>query len=185
MRIAVISDTHIPSRADAIPEWVIEEVERSDHTIHAGDFDSPDAYERVVEIAPELTAVIGNMDPRNIDVPEVATLDVRETSAPSPAARQNAERSEDTAGVRFVVVHGTGDLATYDERVAGIVDEHAAEEGTTVGISGHTHQRRDEVIDGYRLLNPGSATGADPASEVSMLVVEVSDGKIDVTPVTD
>ena len=163
MRIAVISDTHIPSRADAIPDWVVEEVERSDHVVHAGDFDSPDAYERVVDIAPELTAVVGNMDPP-LDVPEVATLD--------------------TAGVRFVVVHGTGELATYDERVAGIVDEHAADEGLTVGVVGHTHQRRDEEVGGYRLLNPGSATGADPASEVSMLVVEVADGKIDVTPMT-
>lgn len=157
MRIAVISDTHVPSRADAIPGWVVEEVEASDHTVHAGDFDSPDAYEHVVDVAPELTAVVGNMDPRNLGLPEIATLDIE--------------------GVRFVVVHGTGDLATYDERVAGVVDEHAAE-GATVGISGHTHQRRDEVIEGYRLLNPGSATGAAPASEVSMLVVEVLDGEI-------
>ena len=163
MRIAVISDTHIPSRAETIPDWVVEEVERSDHVVHAGDFDSSDAYERVVDISPELTAVVGNMDP-SLDVPEVATLDSR--------------------GVRFVVVHGTGDIATYDERVAGIVDEHAAEEGLTVGISGHTHQRRDEEVGGYRVLNPGSATGAAPASEVSMLVVEVSDGNIDVTPMT-
>ncbi|WP_255197955.1 metallophosphoesterase family protein [Halorarius litoreus] len=163
MRIAVISDTHIPSRADAIPRWVVEEVEASDHTIHAGDFDSPDAYDTVVDIAPELTAVIGNIDPASIDLPEVATLDVE--------------------GVRFVVTHGTGDLAGYDERVAGIVDEHAGD-GRTIGVSGHTHQRRDEEIGGYRLLNPGSATGADPAPEVSMFVVDVSDGEVDVTALT-
>lgn len=161
MRIAVVSDTHVPSRADSIPDWVREEMEASDHVIHAGDFDSPAAYEDVVAASPALTAVRGNLDPAGVNVPEVATLDVD--------------------GVRFVVTHGTGDLAGYDDRVAETVDEHATTDGrTTIGISGHTHQRRDEEIGGYRLLNPGSATGAQPATEVSMFVVAVSDGEVDV-----
>lgn len=161
MRIAVIADTHIPARADAIPEWVVEEVQASDHVVHAGDFDSPEAYETVVDLAPDLTAVAGNMDPGSIDVPEVATLDAE--------------------GVRFVVTHGTGDIDSYDERVAGVVDDEATTDRRTVGISGHTHQRRDEEIGGYRLLNPGSATGADPAAETSMFVVEVDGRNVEVT----
>lgn len=160
MRIAVLSDTHVPARAPEIPDWVLEELSAADHVIHAGDYDSPEAYETVVEHAPELTAVAGNMDPRNIDVPEVATLDA--------------------GGVRFVVVHGTGPLETYRERVAGIVAEEAAADRPTVGVAGHTHERMDETVDGHRLLNPGSATGADPASEVSMLVGEVDDGAVSV-----
>ncbi|WP_255151957.1 metallophosphoesterase family protein [Halorarius halobius] len=162
MRIAVISDTHVPSRAASIPEWVREEMAASDHVIHAGDFDSPAAYESVVDASPALTAVAGNMDPASIDVPEVATLDA--------------------GGVRFVVVHGTGDLDGYDDRVVAAVDDHAVDDRPTVGISGHTHQRRDVEMGGYRLLNPGSATGADPAPETSMLVVEVADGEIAVEP---
>lgn len=160
MRIAVLSDTHVPSRAPEVPDWVLEEVSGSDHVIHAGDYDSHEAYEVVAERAAGLTAVVGNMDPRNIDVPEVATVEA--------------------GGVRFVVVHGTGPLESYRERVAGIVGEEADDEGPTVGVSGHTHQRMDETVDGHRLLNPGSATGAEPASEASMLVVNADNGELDV-----
>ena len=152
MRLAVISDTHIPSRASEVPEWVVEEVQRADHTIHAGDFDSRDAYDHVVEVADGPTVVRGNMDPA-LDIPDVATVEAGD--------------------VTFVVTHGTGPIENYRERVADTVARHD-DGGETVGISGHTHQVMDEVVDGYRLLNPGSATGADPASRTTMMVVEVS-----------
>lgn len=161
MRLLVMGDTHVPSRESGIPEWVIEEMQRADHVIHTGDFDSADALATVREYAPELTAVIGNIDPASLDLPEVATVDA--------------------AGVRFVVTHGTGDLDTYDERVAHITDERAADDRPTIGVSGHTHQRRDERHGGYRLLNPGSATGASPAPDASVLVVEAAGGSVDVT----
>ena len=158
MRVAIISDTHIPSRADEIPAWVREKVQQADHTIHAGDFDSRDAFETVQELADDPTVVRGNMDP-SLGLPEVETVDL--------------------AGVRFVVTHGTGSLDDYRERVAGIVADHA--ENPTIGVCGHTHQLMDETVNGIRLLNPGSATGADPASTVSMMSAEVTDGEIDVT----
>ncbi|WP_332897878.1 metallophosphoesterase family protein [Haladaptatus sp. CMSO5] len=159
-RVALIADTHIPSRKETIPEWVVAEIKSAEYTIHAGDFDSVDAFERVKEIAGEsFTACLGNMDADDLDLPEVATLDVGE--------------------VRFVVTHGTGDLDTYKERVAGIVADHAA--GTTIGVSGHTHQVLDEVVDGVRLLNPGSATGAAPALTTTMLVVDVDGDAISVS----
>ena len=159
-RLAIIADTHIPSRADEIPEWIREEVAGADHTIHAGDFDSADTLDDVRDLAgDELTAVTGNMDP-HFNLPSVATVEV--------------------GGTEFVVTHGTGDLDGYEERVVGIVREEAGD-GPTVGVSGHTHQVLDTEIDGVRLLNPGSATGADPASTTSMMVAEVEDGDIDVT----
>jgi hypothetical protein len=161
-RIAVVSDTHIPSRASEIPAWVREEVDRADVVVHAGDFDSPAAYESFRDLAPDAVCVTGNMDPDSLELPVVETLEA--------------------GGVRFVITHGTGDLATYDERVAGVVAERAAPDRPTVGISGHTHQRVDHEVDGYRLLNPGSATGADPATETSMLVVEAADGAVAVEP---
>jgi len=160
MRVAVISDTHIPSRASELPEWVVEEVETADHVVHAGDFDSPDAYERVRELAPELTAVTGNMDPQNLGLGAVETVEL--------------------GGVQFVVTHGTGPLEGYRNRVANTVAEHAAADLPTVGVSGHTHQVMDRELDGYRVLNPGSATGAAPSSTTSMMVVRVADGDLDV-----
>lgn len=165
MRVAIIADTHIPSRADAVPGWIREEVERADRTIHAGDFDSERAYDEIAAMASELTAVEGNMDPFSLDLPQIETLDVE--------------------GVRFVVTHGTGELDSYEDRVAGIVADHAAAERTTVGVSGHTHQRMDRARDGYRLLNPGSATGASPAPDTSMMVAEVDGTSVDVETKVD
>ncbi|WP_338727057.1 metallophosphoesterase family protein [Haladaptatus sp. DJG-WS-42] len=159
-RVALISDTHIPSRKETIPEWVVEEIEAADYTIHAGDFDSVDAFERVGEIAGEtLTACLGNTDPGDLELPAVATLDV--------------------ADIRFVVTHGQGDPETYKQRVAAIATEHGA--GTTIGVSGHTHRVHDEVVDGVRLLNPGSATGAAPALTATMLVVSIDGDAVSVS----
>lgn len=158
MRVAILSDTHIPSRARTLPEWVGEEIEQADHTIHAGDFDSPDAFETITELAEPLSAVEGNMD-RRLDLPAVETVDI--------------------GGVRFVVTHGTGSIEEYETRVATTVTEHA--DGPTVGVCGHTHELMDTTVEGVRLLNPGSATGASPASVTSMLVTDVDNGELDVT----
>ncbi|WP_049903375.1 metallophosphoesterase family protein [Halococcus agarilyticus] len=159
VRIAIIADTHIPSRAEAIPEWIREEVERADHTIHAGDFDAAETLDEVRALAGgELTAVTGNMDPQ-FDLPSVTTVE--------------------RGGWEFVVTHGTGDIDGYEERVAGVVRETAGD-GPAVGVAGHTHQVLDTEVDGVRLLNPGSATGAEPAGTATMMVAEVDDGDIDV-----
>lgn len=157
-RIAVVSDMHVPSRAAAIPDPVRDRIERADHTIHAGDFDSRATYETVLDLTDgDLTAVRGNTDPA-LDLPLVATVAFD--------------------GVTFVVTHGTGDKRHYDERVAGIVrDNHDG----AIGIAGHTHEVRDEVVDGVRLLNPGSATGAAPATKPTMMTVVTEDGEAAVT----
>ena len=141
--LAVVSDTHVPGREAEIPEWVLERVERADHVIHAGDFDAPETVAEIRDHAAELTAVAGNIDPPTVDLPDVATVLVED--------------------VAFVVVHGTGRHDSWPERVAGIVAEEADSE-PVVGIAGHTHTPTDVVVDGVRLLNPGSATGARPAS---------------------
>jgi len=159
--VAIVSDTHVPSRASAVPEWVREAVASADRVIHAGDFDSRDAYEEFRDIAgEELVAVQGNMDPRRIGIPETAGLTVE--------------------GVEFVVTHGDGHTGSYRDRVLETVRREADDPDSAVGVSGHTHELFDEVVDGTRLLNPGSATGAAPASSASMLVAEVADGELSV-----
>ena len=158
--LALISDTHVPSRADEIPEWVRERVRAADHTLHAGDFDSPDALSEVRELADgNLTAVRGNVDAPDLDLPSTATAEFE--------------------GATFVVTHGTGGPRGYEARVAGVVREEAG--SGAVGVSGHTHEVLDAEADGIRLLNPGSATGARPATAATMMTAEVDDGDVDVT----
>jgi len=161
-QVALISDTHVPSRADAIPAWVRRRVGGADHVVHAGDFDSSAAYATVLELADgALTAVRGNTDPGSVDLPLVDALTVE--------------------GVTFVVTHGHGNRAQYEARVASIVQEHADGAEPVVGVSGHTHEVLDETVDGVHLLNPGSATGAMPAPQPTMMTVAVEDGDYEVT----
>lgn len=160
-RVAVVSDTHVPSRAPEIPDFVANEMEDSDAVVHAGDFDSREAYEATWDLNDDLVAVRGNMDPDGLDLPKTETVWVED--------------------VQFVVVHGTGSLDTYDERVAATVREER-DDPDAVGISGHTHELRDETVEGVRLLNPGSATGVAPAETASLLLVDVDGDDVDVTP---
>ena len=159
MHVALISDTHIPSRAQRIPDAFREKIRQADHVVHAGDFDSKGALADVQDLAPALTAVHGNMDP-SIGLPSVATLEL--------------------GGVEFVVTHGTGGKRGYEARVATAVREHAETEDA-IGIAGHTHEVLDDTYEGIRLLNPGSVTGAAPATRATMLTAEVADGDLDVT----
>lgn len=157
--VAIVGDTHVPSRAEAIPGWVRERLGRAEHAIHVGDFDAAETLATVEDLTGDLTTVEGNMDPAGLELPGVATLDVE--------------------GVRFVVTHGTGPPANWADRVAATAREHAGD-GTTVGVAGHTHQVVDCEHDGVRLLNPGSATGAAPATETSMLTATVGGGRLSV-----
>ena len=158
MNVAVLSDTHIPSRAQRIPDPFRERIRAADHVVHAGDFDSKGALADVQDLAPELTAVSGNMDPR-VGLPGVASVDL--------------------GGVTFVVTHGTGRPRGWADRVAGTVREESDE--PRVGVAGHTHELVDTDHRGVRLLNPGSATGAPPADRTTMLTVEAGGGDLDVT----
>lgn len=159
MEVAILGDSHVPTREPDVPDWVREEVAAADHTIFTGDFDTEAAYDVLSEAAgDEFTAVRGNMDPAGLDLPEVATVDL--------------------GGVRFVVTHGTGPPASWESRVADAVDVHGGADA--VGIAGHTHQLVDTTAGGHRILNPGSVTGADPASRATMLLAHVHDGDLSV-----
>ncbi|NUB89872.1 metallophosphoesterase family protein [Haloterrigena sp. SYSU A558-1] len=160
-RVAIVSDTHVPTRERSIPDWVVDEIERADHAIHAGDFDSNEAYERLVDLAggpANLTAVRGNTDPATIDVPTTATLAVD--------------------GVTFVVTHGTGSPRGWHERVVETARSERDGDQDPVAVAGHTHEVVDTTVDGVRVLNPGSATGASPADRATMLVATVEDGSL-------
>jgi len=159
-QVVVVSDTHIPSRADELPDFVANELEDADLVVHAGDFDSEAAYDEIRDIADDLVAVRGNMDPRSLGLPKTETLWVED--------------------VQFVVVHGTGPLDGY-ERVRETVREER-DDPNAVGISGHTHRLRDWTTDDVRMLNPGSATGADPPKNRRCFSSRSREDAIDVTP---
>ena len=158
MRLAILSDTHVPSRAEFIPEWVEDNVRDADLVIHAGDYDAPETLEHLRDISNEFVGVCGNIDPPSIDLPfvEVAEAD----------------------GVTFVVTHGTGTRTGYSARVADLVRDAAGEEA--IGIAGHIHEVVDEISEGVRILNPGTATAANDGDEATMMVGTVEDGDLSI-----
>jgi putative phosphoesterase len=156
--VALVSDTHIPTRAGELPDSFAGLIGDADHTIHAGDFVGEDAFRRITDLAGgALTAVEGNMD-RGLDLPTVTTVTV--------------------GGVTFVVTHGTGSPVGYEGRVARAVREHA--DSDAIGVAGHSHDVLDTVHEGIRILNPGSVTGASPAEATTMMTAAVDGGEVDV-----
>lgn len=128
-------------------------------------------------MAADLTAVYGNADPTDVDLPAVASFT--------------------TGDVRFVVAHGVvnvveravssseGVVFDRDDWLDAVVDTARARadaDDTVVGVAGHTHEVENERHDGVHVLNPGSATGVGPADGVAtMMTVVVVDGAIEVT----
>lgn len=158
MRVAICSDTHVPAREPAIPEWVEAELADADHVVHAGDFEGPETLERVRDLAGgDLTAVRGNVDKTGVDLPQIVAANL--------------------AGLTFVVTHGDR-LRRYRRDLAELAREWGGPDA--VAVAGHTHEPLDEVVEGTRLLNPGSATG-NRAAATTVMRATVDDGRLDVT----
>jgi putative phosphoesterase len=179
VQLAIISDTHIPAREEEIPESFRDRIAEADHVVHAGDFETPEVLADVRSLAGDLTAVQGNVDPKEVTLPSVDSITVE--------------------GVTFVVTHGTlnpveravhrtdGMVMSREDWLNAIADTARARtrawanDDPVVGIGGHSHEVEDEVHEGIRVLNPGSATGADPTEAATMMTAEVADGDVDVT----
>lgn len=151
--IGVISDTHIPARAKAIPLEVFKVFESASYIIHAGDFVQLSVAEELERIAP-VVGVHGNMDPSSVRemYPEINSLEV--------------------LGWRIGVVHD-GILLLRGSRLKALAER----EGFDVLIFGHSHRGSVREDGGVLYVNPGSPT--QPLfSKASVAVLKVSKGKI-------
>ncbi|WP_068272318.1 metallophosphoesterase family protein [Aldersonia kunmingensis] len=153
MRLLIISDTHVPKRARDLPTPVWDEVDRADVVIHAGDWMNVDLVNALESRARLLLACWGNNDGADIRarLPERAdaTLD----------------------GVRFTVVHETGNSSGRERRMS------AAFPDTDVLVFGHSHIPWDTTSEtGLRLLNPGSPTDRRRQPSCTYMTAVVADG---------
>jgi hypothetical protein len=135
MRVAIVSDTHLPgplNTLDSLGPEVNAFFKGVDIVLHAGDVTSPLVLEWLEQFAPIVVAT-GNND--NFDHPCM-----------KPVQRIDLE------GWRIGMVHS---LVREDRPIA---DMERAHFGTKVDvlIGGHTHLERLECRDGAVLLNPGS-----------------------------
>lgn len=135
VRLLLLADTHLPTRAKALPAEVWRAVDDADLVVHAGDWVDEATLDALEQRSAALLAVWGNNDPAPLRarIPEVAHADV--------------------AGMRVSVVHETGAAAGREARMDAVFP------GTDLLVFGHSHIPWDTVSPaGMRLLNPGSPT---------------------------
>jgi uncharacterized protein len=159
VRIAVISDTHLPRFGRALPRALIEGVVEAscDLVLHAGDWTAEWAPALVEAIAP-LEAVAGNND------------------GPELVERFGRRRIVRVGSVRIGLVHGDlGIGRSTPERAAGAFKPGEVE----VACFGHSHiplVRR--LRDGRLLVNPGSPTDRRRQPRFSWALLTVDGGEV-------
>ncbi|MFD6030449.1 metallophosphoesterase family protein [Cellulosimicrobium funkei] len=154
-RLLLLSDTHVPVRARALPDQVWRAVDDADVVVHAGDWVSADLLDALEARAARLVGVAGNNDGPDLHarLPEVARTTVE--------------------GLRLAVVHETGGKDGRERRA------DAAFPDVDVLVFGHSHIPWDTTSPGgLRLLNPGSPTDRRRQPVGTFLTAVVDDGAL-------
>ncbi|GLY56770.1 MAG: metallophosphoesterase family protein [Cellulosimicrobium funkei] len=154
-RLLLLSDTHVPVRARALPDQVWRAVDDADVVVHAGDWVSVDLLDALEARAARLVGVAGNNDGPDLHarLPEVARATVE--------------------GLRLAVVHETGGKDGRERRA------DAAFPDVDVLVFGHSHIPWDTTSPGgLRLLNPGSPTDRRRQPVGTFLTAVVDDGAL-------
>jgi len=137
--IAIVSDSHIPTRAEKIPEQFREKMKEAELIIHAGDFAEKPVYNSIDEYG-ELIAVKGNCD--FFDLPNSETF----------------QRNQ----VKFGVYHGTGITPRGNHKTLQKIAVQDLE--TEILITGHTHHEEITELENCTIINPGTCTGVGGGS---------------------
>ncbi|MEU9664701.1 metallophosphoesterase [Streptomyces bobili] len=135
MRLLLMSDTHLPKRAKALPVPMLDALPGADVVVHAGDWVDTDTLDLLESRSRRLIGVYGNND------------------GPELRARLPETAYADLGGLRLGVVHETGPAQGREARCAARFPD------LDVLVFGHSHIPWDTTAPGgLRLLNPGSPT---------------------------
>jgi uncharacterized protein len=154
MRIAVISDTHMPRGARVLPAGCRERLRAADLILHGGDFTGQEFLAALLAIGPPVEGVYGNMDDQALK------------------AALPKERIVEAGGARIGMVHIPGPRAGREKRLL------ARFPGCDAVIYGHTHVPQVERHESVWILNPGSPTERRSSPERTMLELVVEGGKL-------
>ncbi len=154
MRLAIISDTHMPRGARAISDACLEHCRAADAILHAGDLIDVPVIELLRALGPPLHAISGNVDTEAVRRLVPARLQL------------------ELGGARIGMVHIPGPAAGRFERM------RAAFPRCDAVIFGHTHMPEHEERDGFAIFNPGSPTERRRAPSRTMGRATIEDGRI-------
>jgi putative phosphoesterase len=136
VRLAIISDTHLPRGRRALPGACLEHLRAADAILHAGDFVALSVLEEIEAIGPPVHAVHGNVD------------------EPAVVMRLPPARLVEAEGARIAMLHDAGAAAGRLERMRRRFPDADAV------VFGHSHiPLHEQDFDGaFQILNPGSPT---------------------------
>jgi putative phosphoesterase len=154
MRLAILSDTHLPRGSRTIPADCLRHCRESDAILHAGDLIDVPVLDLLRSLGPPVHAVHGNVDSAAVRtlVPDRLEIDV--------------------AGVRLGMLHIPGPASGRLARL------RAAFPSADAVIFGHTHMPEHAEADGFQIFNPGSPTERRRAPAHTMGVATVAGGRI-------
>ena len=152
MRIAIVSDTHMPRGDRAVPEPCVAAMRSADLLVHAGDLSSAEVLDWLESLGPPLKAVHGNVDSAAVRerLPEVAEFTVE--------------------GHRIAVTHDAGAAKGRLGRLRRRFP------GADAAIFGHSQLPLHEEEAGFQIFTPGSPTERRRAPRHSFGTAEASGG---------
>lgn len=153
MKIGVIADTHIPDRAQDIPQKILKEFKDADMVIHAGDLIDLVVLDRLRSVCHNIKAVWGNMD----------SYDVRKKLL-----------EKEVIGIgnyKIGVMHGYG----YPNNLIDLLTKAFKNDNVDLIVFGHSHSALNEKKGDIIYFNPGSPTDKIFSPYNSYGIIEIGD----------
>jgi uncharacterized protein len=134
VRLAIISDTHLPRGTRALPDACVERLRAADAILHAGDLMEASVLAELESLGPPVHAVRGNVD------------------SPELQARLPLTRIVEAGGARIAMIHDAGPSTGRLSRLRRRFPD------TRAVVFGHSHIPLHEDDRGFAIFNPGSPT---------------------------
>lgn len=154
MRLAIISDTHMPRGGRAIPADCLDRCAAADAILHAGDLLDVPLLALLRGLGPPVHAVYGNVD----------------SAAVRALLPGRVELCFD--GVRLGMTHVPGPAGGRLARLRAEFPRAAAV------VFGHTHMPEHAELGGFQIFNPGSPTERRRAPAHTMGLARIADGRV-------
>ena len=154
MRLAIISDTHMPRGRRALPAACVAELRAADAILHAGDFMRVEVLRALEALGPPVHGIHGNVDEEAL-------------RRMLPAARVVV-----AAGARIAMIHDAG------QRTGRLARMRARFKDADAVVFGHSHlPLHEQAPDGFQIFNPGSPTERRSAPAHTMGIATIEDAR--------
>ena len=156
MRIAVISDTHMPRGPRSLPERCVAELRAADVILHGGDFMRVEVLRMLEGLGPPVHGVHGNVDDESL-----------RRMLPTARVVERGRRADR----RWSTTPGRGPGGSR-------ACARASRTPTPWCSATRTCRCTRRTTDGFQIFNPGSPTERRSAPSHTMGIATVEDGRL-------